>query len=95
MGLNIKGFIDYGKNDMYENTKKSYSSLEWDEVSTIDYDEILISSHEYMYEIIDLLDKKLLNLIVKRTKIVQKIIKIKKVILTSKIDPWSLDIPSY
>ena len=58
VGLNIKGFIDYGKNDMYENTKKSYSSLEWDEVSTIDYDEILISSHEYMYEIIDLLDKK-------------------------------------
>ena len=53
--LNIIGFIDYGKNDMEKNKESLYPLLKINEISNIDYDEILISSHEYAYEIADLL----------------------------------------
>ena len=67
MKLNIIGFIDYGKNDLYKNKKQNYKTFEWEQISTLDYDEIIISTHEYMYEVLEMLEKK------KVAKIIYKI----------------------
>ena len=67
MKLNIIGFIDYGKNDLYKDKKQNYKTFEWEQISTLDYDEIIISTHEYMYEVLEMLEKK------KVAKIIYKI----------------------
>ena len=57
--LNIVGFIDFKKDE--QNMKPKYTILELEDLNSIDYDEIIISSYEYMYEIQEFLKKKGIN----------------------------------
>ena len=56
--LNILGFVDYnGSCEQNSDAPELYPRMEMEQLGAIDYDEILISSFDYMFEIADMLEK--------------------------------------
>jgi carbamoyltransferase len=56
MNVNVVGFVDIGKLDKNEDSSTPYKNLEKSDITNLEYDLILISSFEYMYEISNMIE---------------------------------------
>jgi hypothetical protein len=56
--IDIVGMIEFGKSSNNTHPKNpSYEIVDMSKLESLDYDQILISSYEYMYEIQDMLNE--------------------------------------
>ena len=51
-GVNVVGFIDFnGRPELLDGENVPYAEVDWESISDVDFDEILVSSFEFMYDI--------------------------------------------